>query len=1840
MAEVTDANVPPDRDGQQSRNSAPYRQRRPNFKKKKKKQESIKTSFKGPLPGYETYVYDISRNKGPDAFSATTRKLSEYISRTVANAGEFMNAMNPDDLGFGTIEEPDDPIDGATAIQLEKWKTKYKNWDYLTSKRNEAQKAAYAIVIGQCSDSVKDKMKTHATWNNVQSSLDLIELLKLIRTGMYSGTPSRKSTLTYIEAEINMISYRQANKLSNSKYLEIFRNKVEVFEMVGGEPGTCAERVITQLTLNGIAPDNPSNAEIATAKTQAREEYLSVLFIKNSDPNRYSKNVGALKIKHVENDGDPYPSNLPKALEMLETWEEVQNENPPPPVSNEESGVAYNTVQEYYGDTSGRGRGDNSGGRGRVGNRFGRGGRGGRGRGRDNRGRGERNHRAAQGAPNNRNDDPNLDQNHNIEHENENGDELIENDGDMFDDYDGNNNNNQNVGPYIDTCHNIARAQKLNSDKSNTIIIDSASTVDVIGDKNILHDIHDALLPLKVKTIGAYTFIKKQSYMGDYPPPVWYHPDGGVNILSLNNVQKYYRCTMDTEKDNSISIHLNDGKTLKFKASGNGLYQFTADNNQSIDSIWTMMDYATENTSSSAKQRKCYNIDTVSERADKYTKRQIKSARSARDMENIVMRPGTRKFTDICLPHFNDCPVTLDDVRIATDIFGKNLGALKGKTTSRSEPHVITSISPVPIEIMKTHKQVTLAVDIMFVNKIPFLVTTSRNIHFGTIEAIPDRKINTVISKLRSILNLYKHRGFNVSSILADGEFEKLRQWFPQLNTCAENEHVPDIERYIRTIKDSTRSTYNMLPFTRLPRIMVIQLVKNAVFWLNSFPSKDGVSSRHSPRRIMVGYEISYTKHVKIPFGAYVQTHESHSNDMSQRTMGAICLGPTGNQQGGHWFLSLTSGSRVRRNRWTPMPMPQEVVSRVNAIGLRQKMPTKITYANRYGNEIEDTLENIGHEYDSDDDSSYASSDSEDSSDSEYDSDDYDSDDDVVDEHDELDVNEEIDVGEPDIKEEPAPNTPLHTRNAPAQIVNRPITPPNNLSNTSTGVRTLDISSDVITETDKNTGVHTADDETVETPGVHASPVANTKVRFAQDQCIDSSTGDMITVETSDDNDDYQINEPTESEAVKNAELDGQARAADPNDQRPQRSNRGHNRDNKYHPYTYLLDTPIDSHKNKFDILLDIITDGDTEKVFQTLQSRSFDEALSLLTTQMSAKKGIKVFGTNGESAIKKELEQLLYRKVMHGKKPSELTRDQKRAALRYLMFLKQKRCGRIKGRGCADGRKQKVYKTKEETSSPTIHVEALFLSCMIDAMENRNVVTLDIPGAFMQADIDEIVHVKLHEELADLLVKIDPSYAKFVTYENGKRVIYTELDKALYGTMQAALLFWKKLSGYLEKNGFVANPYDTCVMNKMVNGKQMTIGWHVDDLKISHVDMSAIEHVIKKLESEFGKETPLTITRGKIHEYLGMTIDFSEPGKVIFSMLEYIQKILDDAPKELFTGASTSPASLYLFNVNDNCTKLDPATAILYHHIVAQLLYLGKRTRPDLLLAISFLCTRVQSPDEDDWKKLGRCLRFLKDTKDDKLTLEANSKTSINWWIDASFAVHPNMRSHTGATMSMGKGCPISISTKQKINTRSSTEAEIVGVNDAMYMVLWVRHFLEKQGYTVTDNIVHQDNQSAMKLEQNGKTSSTRRTRHMEIRYFFITDNIKRDKLSIKYCPTEDMLGDYFTKPQQGSRMRKSRVSILNLKHDPSLISQECVGISTPTVSTPILTTNNGTDNGKYKNMNTRKSCLNTRKSCLSCVNNSYVMRSKAGSYLMAAQGLLKKVSRLERSLSLVNLK
>jgi hypothetical protein len=153
---------------------------------------------------------------------------------------------------------------------------------------------------------------------------------------------------------------------------------------------------------------------------------------------------------------------------------------------------------------------------------------------------------------------------------------------------------------------------------------------------------------------------------------------------------------------------------------------------------------------------------------------------------------------------------------------------------------------------------------------------------------------------------------------MPDGEFEPMRgdiiELGMELNSVSADEHVPEIKRYIRTVKERTRCLYNTVPFKKMPSSMVVEMVHAGVFWLNMFPPEDGVSKTLSPRAIVTGLEADYNKHCRLEFGAYVQVHEEHDNTMQARTMGAIALRPTGNAQGSYYFYSLSTGRRLNRN--------------------------------------------------------------------------------------------------------------------------------------------------------------------------------------------------------------------------------------------------------------------------------------------------------------------------------------------------------------------------------------------------------------------------------------------------------------------------------------------------------------------------------------------------------------------------------------------------------------------------------------------------------------------------------------------------------------------------------------------------------------------------------------------------------------------------------------------------------------------------------------------------------------------------------------------------------------
>jgi hypothetical protein len=330
--------------------------------------------------------------------------------------------------------------------------------------------------------------------------------------------------------------------------------------------------------------------------------------------------------------------------------------------------------------------------------------------------------------------------------------------------------------------------------------------------------------------------------------------------------------------------------------------------------------------------------------------------------------------------------------------------------------------------------------------------------------------------------------------------------------------------------------------------------------------------------------------------------------------------------------------------------------------------------------------------------------------------------------------------------------------------------------------------------------------------------------------------------------------------------------------------------------------------------------------------------------TQYSLKAGLKKFGAEGEKAITKELSQFHDMSVFEPVDATSLTADDKKKALASLLFLKEKRDGRIKARACADGRKQRETTAQDEAASPTVSTDSVFLTCAIEAMEGRDVATIDLPGAFLHADCDDYVLMSFQGRLAELMVLAAPeTYRKYVTTNSkGEPILFVRLQKALYGMLKSALLFYKKLVTDLIAQGFEINPYDPCVVTKQINGKQMTICWHVDDLKISHKDAREVTKIENWLRGIYGE---ITVCRGKKHTYLGMQLDYSTPGECHISMIPYTDEVIKDFPEEII-GKAATPAADHLFKIRspEEAKLLCEEMATAFHRSVAQLLFLSGR--------------------------------------------------------------------------------------------------------------------------------------------------------------------------------------------------------------------------------------------------------------------------------------------------------
>jgi hypothetical protein len=205
---------------------------------------------------------------------------------------------------------------------------------------------------------------------------------------------------------------------------------------------------------------------------------------------------------------------------------------------------------------------------------------------------------------------------------------------------------------------------------------------------------------------------------------------------------------------------------------------------------------------------------------------------------------------------------------------------------------------------------------------------------------------------------------------------------------------------------------------------------------------------------------------------------------------------------------------------------------------------------------------------------------------------------------------------------------------------------------------------------------------------------------------------------------------------------------------------------------------------------------------------------------------------------------------------------------------------------------------------------------------------TVDIPNAFVQTKLDnnqEKVIIKIRGILVDMLIEINPEmYWSYIVYEGSHRVIYVRMLRALYGMIQSALLFYNKFRSDIETIGFKVNDYNTCVANRIIIGKQHTITWHVDDVKSSHQDPAVNNMIYLWLQEKYGdpRIAPVKATRGKVHKYLAMNLDFSVPGIVKIHMKKHVEEMLKEFPETIPESLRKCPLNKDLFEINSNARK------------------------------------------------------------------------------------------------------------------------------------------------------------------------------------------------------------------------------------------------------------------------------------------------------------------------------
>ena len=923
-----------------------------------------KTKFVVPLPQHSPATIaahvtweDIQRRKQTKILALLELKKNDLEAKGLQGDDVALELVEVE----AQIEEKEyeitQPVEyNLTDTERTEYNNAMKTYSYRVASLDKQRGQVYALIYGQCTTALQDKMKAEVEWTKVNNDKDPLELYKLIEKLVLKQTDDQYPLATMWEQYKRVFNAVQPSNATNHQWAEQLSTMVEVAQSIGCDFGKDRALEYCAKVTHNKRYDEPLYSEQVICEKEAFDRFMAYAIIKTSDTNKNGKVKTDLADDYIK-DKDNYPTDKQQALLLLDRY---SKDKPTAAVQSEGTSFAQSGKKGKSKDNKdkkdSKDKDDKDD---------------------DNKPKKEFNkefykdkdcHRCgAKGHPafacttegtfvkkSSSSSSSNSVSNKDMA---KLGSTLVQLGGRMggssndfnADDNEYDDHSHAQFAVVCDTTESVTEQQseeytfatRKNKSRSGIreyILLDNQSSKHIFCERGYLQNIRTADGYMDLHSNGGQLHSTTIGNYEGFDEDVWHNDQAITNVLSLTLVKKEYPVSYDGE---AFIIHraASGYSDMVFVPHPSGLHVWDPQDPRGLASYVF--------------------VETVAEIEARFPKRDVRRAQEARDLAAGLAFPSDVDLAWILKSNqIRNCPLTDQDAKLANTIYGRDVALLKGKTTRKKPLVVTTNIVAVPKEVRMLYNKVTLAIDIFFVNKVPFFITFSLKICFLSVTHLTNRKAPSIFNALRSMHNYYLQRGFTIVFIKADGEFKPLEEMMyelygsPKLNLASANEHVPDIERQIRVVKERTRAVVYSMKFNRMPEKILNNIVLFVVKMLNLFPRKGG-SPHYSPKQLMSG-EITDYKSCSMGCGHYCQIHEETAprNSLAPRTQGAISLGPSGNVQGGHKFYVLRTKMIVVRRNWTRLPMTDDVIKSVERGGM--DMPSQPVFTDRKGNVIGD----------------------------------------------------------------------------------------------------------------------------------------------------------------------------------------------------------------------------------------------------------------------------------------------------------------------------------------------------------------------------------------------------------------------------------------------------------------------------------------------------------------------------------------------------------------------------------------------------------------------------------------------------------------------------------------------------------------------------------------------------------------------------------------------------------------------------------------------------------------------------------------------------------------------